>query len=121
MVLFDTNAILRYVLQDNLDMADKVERQLQDNVCYVPVEVIAELVYVLTKVYRVDRGKVCRTLTDLADMPNIRAGKDDVVRHALGIFSSSTLDFVDCLMVGYEKERGYSFFTFDKQLRNLLK
>ncbi|MDR2969222.1 MAG: hypothetical protein LBV32_06410 [Tannerellaceae bacterium] len=35
MVLFDTNAVLRYILQDNADMADKVEAQLQENTCYV--------------------------------------------------------------------------------------
>ncbi len=121
MVLFDTNAVLRYVLQDNAEMADRVEERLRENICYVPVEVVAELVYVLTKVYGVGRETVARKLTDLADLPNIRAGKEDVVRTALDAFASSKLDFVDCLMVGYSRERGYDIFTFDKQLRKLLK
>ena len=121
MVLFDTNAILRYILQDNLEMADKVERQLHEGLCYVPVEVVAELVYVLTKVYGVDRETVSRTLTDFAAMTNIRMGKSDVVSHALGVFASSALDFVDCLMVGYARERNYSIFTFDKELNKRLK
>ncbi len=121
MVLFDTNAILRYILQDNADAANKVEQQLEEHLCYVPVEVMAELVYVLTKVYGVGRETVARILTALTDMPNIRAGKAEVVRHALGVFAASPLDFVDCLMVGYAKERGYSVFTFDKQLHKRLK
>ncbi len=121
MILFDTNAILRYTLQDSVEAADKVERQLTENLCYVPVEVMAELVYVLTKVYGVGRETVAHTLTALMDMSNIRAGKADVVRHALGVFAASSLDFVDCLMVGYAKERGYSVFTFDKQLHKRLK
>ncbi len=120
MVLFDTNAILRYVLQDNTAMADRVEAQLLESICYVPVEVIAELVYVLTKVYGVGREAVARTITDLAGLPNIRVGKEDVIHRALGVFASSTLDFVDCLMVGYARERGYEIFTFDKQLNKLL-
>jgi predicted nucleic-acid-binding protein len=121
MVLFDTNAILRYVLQDNVEMADRVERQLRGEVCYVPVEVMAELVYVLTKVYGAGRETVASTLRDLADLPNVRAGKDDVVRHALGVFASSSLDFVDCLLVGYARQRGYAVFTFDKALQKHLK
>jgi predicted nucleic-acid-binding protein len=47
MVVFDTNAILRYILQDNQVMADEVEQQLLDDVCFIPVEVVAEIVYVL--------------------------------------------------------------------------
>jgi predicted nucleic-acid-binding protein len=121
MVLFDTNAILRYLLQDNGEMADRVERQLAESVCYVPVEVVAESVYVLTKVYGVGRDEVCRVLTALTEMPGIRVGKDDVVRRALVVFASSSLDFVDCLMVGYARERGYDVFTFDKELQKHLK
>ena len=102
-------------------MADKVEKQMQESICYVPVEVVAELVYVLTKVYGVDRKTVSRTLTDFAAMVNIRMGKGDVVSHALSVFSSSALDFVDCLIVGYARERNYSVFTFDKELHKRLK
>ncbi len=120
MVLFDTNALLRYVLQDNKEMADSVEQQLSDNVCYIPVEVIAECVYVLSKVYNVEREIVAQTLTGIAGLNNIRVSKDEVVQYALGLFSSSMLDFVDCLLVGYTKEKRYSVFTFDKKLQKQL-
>jgi predicted nucleic-acid-binding protein len=120
MVLFDTNAILRYMLQDNAEMADEVEQRMQEDVCYVPVEVVAELVYVLTKVYGVGRDMVGSELTALIDIPNIRAARDNVVRHALELFGASTLDFVDCLLVGYAHE-GYDVVTFDKKLRKRIK
>ena len=35
MVILDTNAILRYILQDNQTMADEVEQQLFDGVCFM--------------------------------------------------------------------------------------
>ena len=120
MVLFDTNAILRYVLQDNQEMADRVEQQLSNDVCYIPVEVVAEIVYVLLKVYNVERKVIAQTVMDISETDNIRIAQKDVVCHALKVFASSTLDFVDCLLIGYAKEKHYSVFTFDKKLQKQL-
>jgi predicted nucleic acid-binding protein len=44
----------------------------------------------------------------------------NVVNYALGIFASSSLDFVDCLLVAYAKEEQYAIFTFDKKLQKYL-
>ena len=121
MVLLDTNAILRYMLQDDQEMADSVEQQLLSNACYIPVEVVAEFVYVLLKVYGVERNVIAQAVTRIADANNVRLAQSSVVRHALNVFASSTLDFVDCLLVGYAKEKQYSVFTFDKKLQKYLK
>jgi len=101
-------------------MADSVEQQLSNNICYVPVEVVAEVVYVLTKGYNVPRNIVEKTVLDFAEMKNVRVDQNDVVRHAMGVFSTTTLDFVDCLLVGYAKIKQYSIFTFDRKLNRYL-
>ena len=121
MIIFDTNAILRYVLQDNLEMAEEVKRQLSCDVCFVPVEVVAECVYVLSKVYKVERDVIAKTMADIINMDNIMAAQYSVILHALQVYASTTFDFVDCLLIGYAKKDGYTVFTFDKQLRKYLK
>ena len=120
MVLFDTNAVLRYILQDNLEMAEVVEQQMANFYCCVPVEVIAEVVYVLSKVYKVERKIISQIITDITNTDRIRIIDTNVVQHTLGVFASSSLDFVDCLLVGYAKEKQYSVFTFDKKLQKYL-
>ena len=120
MVLFDTNAILRYVLRDNLAMVEEIKKQLSCEICYIPVEVIAEVVYVLSKVYKVERKIITRIVVDITNTDKIRIFHSNVVQHALKVFASSTLDFVDCLLVGYVKEKQYSVFTFDKKLKKYL-
>ena len=120
MLLLDTNAILRYILQDNPGMADIVEEQIYNDECCVPVEVVAEVVYVLLKTYKIDREIVAQTLIDLIDTQDAMFFQDAVVRHALGVFASTTFDFVDCLLVGYSKEQQYSVFTFDRKLQRYL-
>ena len=120
MLLLDTNAILRYILQDNQEMADRVELQLSNNICYVPVEVVAEIVYVLLKVYHIDRKTITQTIMAISETDNIMIAQNNVVRYAIGVFASSMLDFVDCLLIGYAKEKQYSVFTFDKKLQKYL-
>jgi len=113
MVIIDTNAIIRYILQDNQDMADLVEKQLMEVLCLIPTEVVAEVVYVLNKVYSIDRQVVAATLKDFFCMKNISIINRNVVNFALDVYSCSKLDFVDCLLVGYAKIEKYEVFTFD--------
>jgi predicted nucleic-acid-binding protein len=120
MVILDTNAILRYVLQDNLTMADEVELQLSREVCFIPVEVVAEIVYVLSRVYELERNVIAKTVTDITYVNNITVAQKAVVLHALQVYASATLDFVDCLLIGYAKKNAYTVFTFDKKLRKYL-
>ena len=46
MVIFDTNMILRYLLNDNEEMKNTAKRYLIDDKVYVTIEVIAEVIYV---------------------------------------------------------------------------
>jgi predicted nucleic acid-binding protein len=48
-IILDANAILRYVIDDIKEQADAVENILQDNDVLILPEVMAEVVYVLTK------------------------------------------------------------------------
>ena len=47
MILFDANMILRYLLNDDPDMAKKAEQFIIAGDVFVTIEVIAEVVYVL--------------------------------------------------------------------------
>jgi len=53
MLLIDANAILRYILCDNEKMAVQVEDLLEKRMVNLRNEVLAEVVYVLNKVYSI--------------------------------------------------------------------
>jgi predicted nucleic-acid-binding protein len=121
MVIFDTNAILRYILQDNEPMALVVTETLDNNVCFIPVEVVTEIVYVLSKVYNIDRNIISQTISQTIQVNNIMVAEKPVVLHALVTYAATNLDFVDCLLIGYGKIKNYSVFSFDKALNKQLK
>ena len=62
MVILDTNAILRVILKDNIEMESIVKSTLLEQSCLITVEVVAEIVYVLTKVYQINRNAVANML-----------------------------------------------------------
>ena len=85
MTIFDANMILRYLLNDNEEMASEAEAHLQkDEVC-VTVEIIAEVVYVLKGVYSLGRETICDTLKDFLGMLYCR--DRDIVLAALDIYA----------------------------------
>jgi predicted nucleic-acid-binding protein len=122
MIIFDTNVILRYILQDNQEMANAFEAELKSNLgnCMIPVEVVAEMVYVLSKIYKIDRPAIAKTIEGIAKINANLLFNRDVVLHALHVYSTSKLDFVDCLLIGYAKIKNYSVFTFDNDLKKRL-
>jgi predicted nucleic-acid-binding protein len=63
------------------------------------------------------RDVIAQTLTDISDLDNIRIAQKPVVLHALGVYVATTLDWVDCLLMGYAKENGHTISTFDKKLQ----
>ena len=52
--MFDANIILRYLLYDNTEIADKAEEYLTTRNAIVTIEVIPEVIYVLKGVYSIE-------------------------------------------------------------------
>jgi len=120
MNIVDANIILRYLLNDAEEMSEKASNLLENNEIFVPNEVIAEVVYVFEKVYEVERGEICSSLTELFGYNNIQVSDGEVVKEALKVYSKEKLDFVDAVLYAYNRIRKHKVYTFDKRLNNLL-
>ena len=120
MVILDTNSILRFVLKDHLEMSDIVKKTIYEKSCFVPIEIVAEVVYVLSKVYKVNRILVSNTIKDFFEISNVNVFKYEIINSALNLFAITNLDFVDCLLVSYSKVENYDVLTFDKELKKYL-
>lgn len=113
--MLDANAVLRFLLQDIEEQFQEVEAVVKRDRCYVTLEVMAEVCYVLEGLYQVSREDIVNNFRKLNfDVTTLNV---DVFLRALEIFDKSPkLDFVDCLLYGYKMERGIDIVTFDKQL-----
>ena len=118
MVIFDTNMILRYILNDDRDMADKAEAYINNDDVFVTLEVIAEVVYVLNGVYQMNRAKIAEAITLFLGLVDCK--EKAVLQFALNAYANHSLDFVDCVLYAYNKIRRIEIATFDKKLLRLL-
>lgn len=118
-ILLDTNAVLRYLLGDVEQQYNEVKQILEVQPCIVSLEVIAETVHVLEKVYQAQRNDIIDSFRDFMDDVVIPNG--DVLLRALEQYDGTPkMDFIDCLMCGYKMARGYEILTFDRKLKKRL-
>lgn len=118
MVLFDANMILRYLLDDNAEMAETAERYLNVGNVSVTIEVIAEVIYVLKGVYSLERGRIVDTVKEFLSLVSCR--EQEVLNTALDTYKEHNLDFVDCVLFAYHSVRGFEIATFDHKLLKLI-
>ena len=115
----DTNIILRFILNDNKELSQQARDLILHNDCTTTYEVIAEVVYVLTKVYNTDRAVVTDYLLHL--LPFVKTDNAVVLKSALHYYAETKLDFVDCLLAAYHLVEKKEILTFDKKLNNFIK
>lgn len=120
MKIADANIILRYLLNDHEDLSNKATNIIENNDILLPNEVIAEIVYVLEKVYGAKNDEISDILLELFRYENIIVDDLEVLEEAFMLFGKRRLDFVDTLLYGYNKVKGYEVYTFDKKLNKLL-
>lgn len=117
MLLIDANVILRFLLNDSDEMSQKAKNAIAEG-AYTTIEVLADVVYVLSGVYDAEREEIAKWLSYLLD--EVKLDNKQVVLYALRVFGETSLDFVDCVLIGYNRVLGQAVFSFDKKLNRLL-
>ena len=118
MIMFDANMILRYMLNDIPEMAQKAEDYIVTGEVLVSIEVIAEVVYVLRGVYKLNKDTVSDTIKKFLKLVNCQ--EEAVMSMALSTFAIQNLDFIDCVLYAYNRIKGIEIATFDKKLFKLI-
>ena len=118
MILLDANVILRYLLNDHEQMSAQAEKYIQEEDACMTIEVAAEVVYVLAKVYSVERNKISESVKCILNQ--ISCTEPEVLQEALNIYGETVLDFVDCVLCAYHAVKGDEIRTFDKKLMKRL-
>ena len=74
------------------------------------------MVYVLQKVYAVNRPDIQRQFSSLLNERLVNMDRPAVFLEALECYGTGTLDFVDILLWAYSSVEQKEVFTFDKKL-----
>jgi predicted nucleic-acid-binding protein len=118
MIRIDTNYVLRYLINDDSDMADAAEKILTQKRVFISNEILAEVIYVLLGIYKISKEAISNQLIELISFENISVSNYNVIKKSLEIFKTRNLDFVDCLLCSYSYQD--EILTFDKKLNNCI-
>ena len=116
--LVDANVMLRYLLNDVEEQALQAKNVIESGLAYTYPEVLAEVVYVLSRIYSLGRGEICTAIRVL--LGQMAVYDRAMLLAALNFYELTSLDFVDCLLVARALTLGEDVATFDKQMRRLL-
>lgn len=118
MHLLDANMILRYLLADNEEQARIARRLIEEEQAYTHPEVLAEVVYVLSGVYGLERGEICNAFKQLARCMFFY--DVDMLIAAFNYYELTTMDFANCLLATRCLCLAEPVASFDKQLNKLI-
>ncbi|MCX7099195.1 MAG: PIN domain-containing protein [Methylococcales bacterium] len=118
MIRVDANYILRYLLNDNPEMANRAEQLFLYEQIFIGNEILAEVVYVLLGVYKISKIDIADKLINLISCHSIFTDNELIIIEALTLFKNQKLDFVDCLLCSYSQIDEIK--TFDKKLNRCI-
>lgn len=119
MIGLDTNVLVRYIMQDDVNQAklasDLIEALTVDEPGFVPLVAIVELVWVLSSSFELARSQAVQALEVLLQTKEIKVENAEVVWRAVRLYRASSADFADCLIERSATAAGCSrTMTFDR-------
>ena len=122
--LIDANVLLRYLLKDDEALFRKAYELLEKvkdgkDLIIIPESVLAECVYVLLRIYKVDRQIIAEKLRSLFLYKGVvNPDKEDLV-DSIKFFCQTKLSIVDCIICAKSVNNRMPIVTFDDELKNV--
>ena len=122
--LIDANVLLRYLLKDDETLFKKAYELLErvkdgKEFIIIPESVLAECVYVLLRIYKVDRQIITEKLKLLFLYKGVvNPDKEDLI-DSINLFGKTNLSIVDCILCAKSVNNKMSIFTFDDELKSI--
>ncbi|MBI2595170.1 PIN domain-containing protein [Candidatus Daviesbacteria bacterium] len=119
MIFLDANVVLRFLLIDDPLLSPKAKDIFEKidggEKVFIPSVIIAELVYVLLKVYKFPRVEISQKLLQVILKENILTENKTIYKGVFKIFVSKNIDFEDAYMVSLMgKKKVSELYSFDK-------
>ncbi|MCF2133921.1 MULTISPECIES: type II toxin-antitoxin system VapC family toxin [Burkholderiaceae] len=121
MAALDTNALVRYLVKDDLEQFNCAYQLITQQVqarqrLFVPITVVLELEWVLRSRYKLAKQVITDTYTTLLSTTELQFESESALELALFYYKMYTADFADCLHVALAAEAGHApLHTFDKR------
>lgn len=112
----DTNVILRFLLRDVPEQADRAKSLISTSECYVTDVVLTETVFVLEKVYEAPRDQIAFSLKSFIALQFVTSNSA-LFSDVFDLYETQpTLSIIDCYAALEASVWENDLITFDKKL-----
>ena len=117
----DTNLFIRYLTNDDIEKANRVEELLDKaalgKVRLITCEVVlAEVVWVLESYYDLNKVQIAEHLEAILATPGLNVLNGKVVEKAIEYYQNENIDFIDAYIVSLMNRLNISsIYSFDKK------
>ncbi len=115
--LLDTNLIIRFLVNDNLQKVARVEKLLKDNANQNILldTVIAEIIWVLSSYYSLSKPDIIEKLSALIHVDSIKCNTF-LISKALTIWGENNLSYIDAYLVAVAQLGDMTLYSYDQKL-----
>lgn len=119
--LIDTNIVIRFLTKDNEKMSEasaEIFKKIESGEIKAKIteSVIAEIVYVIMKIYKKDRHFIADTQKKILSLKGIVNRDKTQLIKALNIYANQKVDIVDAILLAHSKQC-LGVLSFDKDLK----
>lgn len=120
-LVFDTNVILRFLLNDIPSQRRKVESLIKEArgkklLIIIPEVVVFESFFTLKTYYGYEKDILLSIVESLVSAEYFKIESNSVFMEAVKIYRVTSLEFVDCFLIAKSQLLESDLFTFDKKL-----
>jgi len=121
--LIDTNVLIRFFVKDHEEhyaQSVAIVAKIKNNTIKVEVlsEVVMEVIFILTKFYKVPLLDVVKYLSSTLRLPGVVNKDKFILIEALDTMLTQRIDYVDALICAKSKLEGYGKISFDNDVLN---
>ena len=122
--LIDANVLLRYLLKDDEALFKKAYELLErvkdgKELIIIQESILAECVYVLLRIHKVDRKIIAEKLKLLFLYKGVVNPDKEGLFDSINVFGQTNLSIVDCIICAKSANNKMPILTFDDELKNI--
>jgi len=112
--IIDTNLIIRFLVNDDPQKAARVKKVLQESKTanVLPDLVIAEIIWVLSSYYELDKVSIISKIRALIHVKTVDCNKA-LLDQALANWEKYNISFVDAYLVSVAKLKSLNIYSYD--------
>jgi len=115
--LIDTNLIIRFLVNDDPQKVSRVEKLLREktNQNILLDTVIAEIIWVLSSYYSLDKKEVVEKIRALIHVDTVECNAF-LINRALSLWEKTLISYIDAYLGAVAELGNMTLYTYDKKL-----